>query len=720
MSILPKLKEFWKKEELTVSASGGVFGDIGTSPFYTMIATVVGLIALNIANNGVISESDIIGSVSCILYILLFVHFKYMIIAQKAHHNEAGGVIALAGLIGTKTKNTWLKFMAKWEGATGTSLLISDGVLTPAITLLSAVSGLAAPQAISMFAKTAGVSMKPEEMTLLVSQLESLVLPVAMVLAVVVTGAQLWPRVIGLISGPINIIYFLMIGYFGAKAIVKQPEILWALSPLSVVTFLWSHPFLSLISCVFGKIFLCATGGEACYADREHYGSRAIQKAWYFVSICIALNYMGQGAFALGVIKADAAETLGSINFYYALLPTGLMYVPCFIVSVLAAINASFALFPANHSNLDQAIAQGLGPKIKMYERNSLHKGQKCSPLFLLFLLSLILSVMWYFKTDTALQAAYGIGIVITMLFTDKLLLIWSIIIANWKKPVAIIVFGIFIVIDGIFFFSNISIDKIMNGGWVTLLLTISCLIPMIIWSNLRQITLKALRNAGEKKFIELKDFILSKTIVRVNGTCIFMKRRDDDFVPRTFLRQLEVQKNVFLDQKDVGNLVLKELNIILCVKTSETNAFVHHLKRVKSIQKFVHQGVTIARITVELGFCERFEHINEIVGAIIKDDMSLAFEVDSKDTKFYFSSEYVYDSRKNLFTKFIATTYNIMNKLQHYSEFGIDRNNIEFRKIYVDLAPKEYRIAEKERIKRMIFKIVNEPNEPCEEIHTH
>ena len=430
---------------------GIVFGDIGTSPLYVMKA-ITGV------NPGYDSDY-IIGAVSCIIWTLtLQTTLKYVIIALQADNKGEGGILALYSLL-KKIKHKWLFVPA----IIGASTLIADGVITPAVTVTSAIEGL---EKISE-----GIPVIP--IVLLIISLIFIIQPFG-------TGS------IGKFFGPFMMAWFLMLGILGVYHIVDGTSIFRAFNPYYAFNLLIHHPAWFLI---LGAVFLCTTGAEALYSDLGHCGKRNITISWGFVKVMLILNYLGQGAWLLN----HEGHYIKGINPFYAIMPDWFLIIGIFM-STGAAIIASQALLSGSFTIFSEAINLNFWPRIKIKYPGT-HKGQLYIPLVNIFLYIGCIITVLLFRSSSNMEAAYGLAITLTMLTTTLLLGFWMKY-NGIKTWISITFMAVFVLIEGVFLISNAA--KFMHGGWYTMLLAAIIFAIMFVWQKATKI-----RN----KFIEYRKF---------------------------------------------------------------------------------------------------------------------------------------------------------------------------------------------------------------------
>ena len=416
---------------------GIVFGDIGTSPLYVMKAIVR-------AGNPVNAEY-IIGAVSCIIWTLtLQTTVKYVLIALRADNKGEGGILALYALIRRHSRK-WFYFLA----IIGASTLIADGVITPSITVLSAIEGLK------------------------VYEPETPVVPIALCIVTVLFFIQQFgTNMIGKLFGPLMLLWFSMLGVLGAMHIGDYIPILQACNPLHAIRLLTSNPEWFLI---LGAVFLCTTGAEALYSDLGHCGINNIRTSWAFVKVMLILNYLGQGAW----IIAHVNNLTSGLNPFYAIMPHGMLFFGI-VMATIAAIIASQALISGSFTIFSEAMNLKFWPRQKIKYPTDV-KGQLYIPFVNMSLFILCVIVILFFQSSERMEAAYGLSITITMLMTTFLLSAYLTIrrVNRWLTLLFLIVF---VGLESIFFVANMA--KFMNGGWVTMLLASVMIAIMYVWYN--------------------------------------------------------------------------------------------------------------------------------------------------------------------------------------------------------------------------------------------
>lgn len=420
---------------------GIVFGDLGTSPLYVMKAIVS-------AAGGTPNANYIIGALSCIIWTLTIqTTLKYVLITLRADNNGEGGIFSLFALMRKKVK--WAYVIAIVGGCT----LLADGIITPSITVTSAIEGLR-----------------------IISPNISVIPIVIMILIGLFMVQQFGTVFLGKSFGPIMFIWFLMLGLLGFSHIWDFPEIFIAFNPVRAIMFLIETPSAFL---VLGAVFLCTTGAEALYSDLGHCGYNNIKISWIYVKSMLILNYLGQGAWII-----SHPDLVNSNNPFYAIMPQWFL-IPGIIIATFAAVIASQALITGSYTIISEAISLNFWPSIKISYPTQI-KGQMYIPSINWILMVSCILVVFYFQDSSAMEAAYGLSITITMLMTTILLSIYFHYIKQIPIWVSILFLMLFVPIEGTFLFSNMS--KFANGGFVTILIASALFVIMFIWYQGRKI----------------------------------------------------------------------------------------------------------------------------------------------------------------------------------------------------------------------------------------
>jgi len=472
---------------LMLGALGVVYGDIGTSPLYTLQACFSSGIEPN--------HDNVVGILSLITWaLILIISVKYMVFVLRADNHGEGGILSLMALAQSKVeKREGLRFATiVILGLFGAALLYSDGIITPAISVLGAVEGLAV------------LDPRFEEYILVIT----LVIIVALFVVQRSGTARL-----GGAFGPIIIVWFLTIGFLGAVAIFREPGVLAAVNPWYGLNFILHHGWSGFI--VLGGVFLAVTGGEALYADMGHFGRRPIRLDWFVLVLpSLLLNYFGQGAL---ILRDPAALS----NPFYALAPRWAL-APLIVLATLAAIIASQAVISGTFSLARQAVLLGYLPRIRVIHTSSSLIGQIYVPSANLALAIGTLAVVIGFRNSTNVGAAYGVAITTTMLFTTLLLYIVERDNWGWPKRLALPFCAVFLIFDLSFF--GAAMLKVAHGGWVPLVLSLLVFVVMFTWQQGRKILASRL---GED-LMTLETFVDNITHgehqpARVPGAAVFM-----------------------------------------------------------------------------------------------------------------------------------------------------------------------------------------------------
>ena len=505
---------------LTVGAVGVVYGDIGTSVLYA-VKEVFG------SGHVPFTHLNVYGVLSIIFWTLtIIVSLKYVALVLRADNHGEGGLVAMLALASQSVKDK-APALRKWMlliGIFGTCLFYGDGVITPAISVLSAVEGL---EVVSHTFKR-------------------MVIPITLVVLFVLFWVQKRGTAgIGRFFGPIMLVWFATIAALGVVHIVGHPEILTALSPHHALQFIWRQPGTAFI--ILGAVVLCVTGGEALYADMGHFGKKPIRVAWFSIVMpCLTLNYFGQGALLL-------AEPEAVKNPFFMMAPDWLT-LPLVGLATMAAVIASQALISGAFSVTKQVIQLGYLPRLQIRHTSTKDKGQIYMPFVNWALFAMIVLAVVLFRSSSNLAAAYGIAVTLDMLITT--VLTFFVIRYGWGYPLwlCVLATGFFFAIDLAFFSSNLL--KLFDGGWFPLLIGGCIFTLMITWKDGRDLLISTLRTSA----IDLKAFLESVLMappVRVEGTAVFMTSQTD-VVPNALLHNLK------------HNKVLHEQNLFVTVRSHE------------------------------------------------------------------------------------------------------------------------------------------------------
>jgi KUP system potassium uptake protein len=504
---------------LTLGSIGVVYGDIGTSPLYAFREAV-----LAAADSGPITREIVLGVLSLILWALaVVVTLKYVLVLLRADNNGEGGTLSLTALASRALgRRTVPVFML---GIIGAAMFYGDSVITPAISVLSAVEGL----------KVVGPG------------LEHYVLPLTGLILLMLFAVQSRGTArIASFFGPVMAVWFLVIGTAGLAHVGDNLSVLAALNPTHGVRFLYYHGHIGLVT--LGFVFLAVTGGEALYADLGHFGRRPIQIAWFgLVLPALVINYFGQGALVLTDPGAVA-------NPFYRLAPVPLL--PALIMLATAAtVIASQAVITGAYSLTRQAVALGLLPRLEIRHTSEAHSGQIYAPRVNAALLVGVLLLVGLFRTSSALASAYGIAVATTMVVDGVLgfVVVWKL--WGWRWWSAALLIAPLVVVDGIFLSANLL--KLFDGAWVPLLLGTAIVLMILSWRRGTRILAQKTRRA-EVPIETLLRSLDKKPPHLVPGTAIFLTK-DPTSAPTALLHNLK------------HNKILHEHNVILTIKTTDT-----------------------------------------------------------------------------------------------------------------------------------------------------
>ncbi|WP_374572968.1 potassium transporter Kup [Phenylobacterium sp.] len=507
---------FWA---LTLGSVGVVFGDIGTSPLYAVRE------ALAHARGGA-SDLAVLGVVSLIFWALvLVVTIKYLVVVMRADNQGEGGTLALMALAqhALGRRSLWVVVL----GVCGAALFYGDGLITPAISVLSAAEGLAA-------APVVGPVLAPY------------VLPAATCILVALFMVQSrGTATVGRFFGPVTLVWFAVLAAMGIAYILKEPRVLMGLSPYYGVRLLISDGWLGLA--ILGSVFLVVTGAEALYADIGHFGKGPIRTAWLAVAFpCLMLNYLGQGALVL-------ADPAAQADPFFRMIPA-FAYWPVLALTTAATVIASQAVITGAFSMTQQAVQLGLLPRLDIRRTSETVSGQIYVPQVNALLMIGVIFLLYMFRNSSNLAAAYGIAVTATMVITVLLAFVvmrrqWG-----WSLPLAIAVAAPLLALDLVFFGANTL--KIAQGGWFPLLLGASLVLVMWTWRTGSE----SLAAKSRRESVPLADLIRTlqaRPPFRVAGTAVFLTS-DPDAAPVALMHNLK------------HNRVLHEQNIILSVVTSD------------------------------------------------------------------------------------------------------------------------------------------------------
>jgi KUP system potassium uptake protein len=489
---------------LIIGAIGVVFGDIGTSPLYALKVAV----EASLESGSYSLEPAVLGILSLITWSLtIVVTLKYVMIIMRADNHGEGGVFALTALVmsklGSHHSGRWIAIVA---GTLGASLFFGDSMITPAISVLSAVEGL----------------------NIIAPSLQPYVIPIALALISALFAVERFGTgKVGVVFGPIMVIWFAVLGLFGLAEIIQNPRVFEALNPLVGVNFIFAHKTVAIA--ILGAVVLSVTGGEALYADMGHFGLDPIRRAWIFLVFpALLLNYFGQGAL---LIRDPSAID----NPFYRLAPEWAL-VPLLLLAFMATIIASQAVISGAFSIANQAVQLGYIPRIRIRHTSADEIGQVyVSKVNIVLYIGVVMLVI-IFKSSEHLASAYGISVTGAMAIDTILAAYCMIAIRGWNKLIFIPIFSLLFSIDTMFLSANMF--KFFDGGWLPVVVALATLFIMIAWIRGRD----RLLAARWKDAVPLNEFLAKlspESTQRVKGTAIFMVPHDD-IVPMALLHNLK------------------------------------------------------------------------------------------------------------------------------------------------------------------------------------
>jgi KUP system potassium uptake protein len=470
---------------------GIIFGDIGTSPLYTF-QTIL-------KEGGAATEELVLGAISCVFWTLtLQTTFKYILITLQADNKGEGGIFSLYALVRRYGKKLMFPAMI------GAGTLLADGIITPPISVTSAIEGLNGVKGLE------GMIIPGNNLVM------GLVLTILILLFIF---QRFGAKVVGWSFGPIMFLWFVMLGGLGLNQIVHYPQIFKALSPVYGIKLLTLHPkgFWLL-----GAVFLCTTGAEALYSDLGHCGRRNIQVSWIFVKTTLVLNYLGQGAWVLLQHK----ENLGDINPFFQIVPHGYL-LPCTILATAATIIASQALISGSFTLISEAISLNFWPKVRVKYPTTV-RGQIYIPSINWILCIGCVLVVLYFKTSENMTAAYGFSITIAMLMTTVLVYYFMRYVKHWPLWLIIVIMCVFITVESSFFITNAV--KILKRLFF-LVFEIGLIFTMYVWYRARKITNRFLSFGNIKEYLPLLDTLSNDEKVQKFAThAIFLTKANNTY----------------------------------------------------------------------------------------------------------------------------------------------------------------------------------------------
>ncbi len=582
-----------------------VYGDIGTSPLYAIQATFTGPHPLPVV------AANILGVLSVMFWtIMLLVSFKYVVIMMRADNNGEGGSLSLLGLVTSLTEQRpRMKWLVTTLGLFAAALFFGDGMITPAISVLSAVEGL----------------------EIISSQFSVYILPVTLI---VLTGLFFIQKggtgIVGIAFGPVMVIWFACLGVLGIMEIVQNPQVLSALNPYYGFQFLKADPRLAFFS--LGAIVLAVTGGEALYTDMGHFGKFPIRLGWFgFVMPALVLNYFGQGALLLH--NPQAID-----NPFYLLAPTWAL-VPLVVLATSATIIASQAVISGAFTVANQCVQMGFLPRMEIRQTSNLARGQIYVPFTNWILYAAVVFLVFTFQSSNNLAAAYGIAVTGTMTIDTLLVAFVMVLLWRWPLLIAIPVISVLLIVDLTYFAANTL--KIPQGGWFPLCVALVSFTVLTTWKRGRKLLFEEVENLTLPLQTILDDV---DNMPRTSGTAVFMTPSGEG-APSAMLHNLK------------HNHVLHERNILLTIVV-EDKPYVTRGNR----YLINDLGKNFYRVKLFYGFMQApdIPYALELCGA-------QALPFDMMTTSFFVSRALIVSSPKHGMAKwrerlFVALSRNAMN----------------------------------------------------------
>jgi KUP system potassium uptake protein len=533
---------------LAVGAIGVVFGDIGTSPLYSFKETFVGHHLMKV------DQLHVFGVLSIVFWtMILIVTLKYLFLILRADNKGEGGSLALLALVSRRLSDRRWTYLMSVFGLTATALFFGDAMITPAVSVLSAVEGL----------------------TVVQPGLDHLVLPISIAILIALFAIQSrGTAAMGKLFGPVMMVYFLTIAVLGVIGIMEAPEILWALNPLHAFRFFADDPLMAYLA--LGSIVLAVTGAEALYADMGHFGRPAIMAAWLFLAFpCLLLNYLGQAAMIM-----HRPETV--VNPFFLLAPEALR-LPLVLLATMATVIASQAVISGAFSVSQQAVQLGYLPRIRIRHTSASAAGQIYVPLVNWTLLLLVIMLVLGFRSSGNLASAYGIANTGTMFITSCMFGVLVFQVWRWPPLVAGFFTLLFLTIDGAYFTSNMT--KIPDGGWFPLLGASITFTMLSTWSTGRRIMRERLAEDSMPFDIFLGS--VCQKVRRVAGTSVFLASNAEG-IPPALLHNLK------------HNHILHDRVVVLTVETQN----VPHVPPEKR-REVEDLGYGFYRMIIRIGFMD-------------------------------------------------------------------------------------------------------------------
>ncbi|KHN68050.1 potassium transporter Kup [Acinetobacter calcoaceticus] len=530
-----------------LAALGVVFGDIGTSPLYALKES------FHAAHGLGIKPENVLGILSIIFWcLMLIISIKYVAIVMRADNNGEGGIMALLALNLRKAKiadNKKIYMIA--IGFIGASLFFGDGIITPAISVLSAVEGL----------------------SIATDVFDPFIMPIAITIIIALFLVQKHGTAfVGKFFGPITMVWFLSLGMLGLHSVIQTPVVLGMFSPHWAIQFIYHQPLMTFF--VMGAVVLTVTGGEALYADMGHFGPVPIRLAWFFVVLpCLVLNYAGQGALLL----RDPAAIQ---NPFYLLVPQWALY-PMIIMATMATVIASQAVISGVFSLARQAIQLGYLPRLSIKHTSESEEGQIYVPFLNWLLLIAIIILILIFKTSSNLASAYGLAVTLTMLCDTILVAVFIYSAWKWSMPKVLLLIIPFFVLESVLV--GATSLKILSGGWVPLLIGAIAVTILMTWKRGRELTFAKL----EHDTLSLDLFVKSigNSVHWVPGDAVFMTGTPN-VVPHAMLHN--IKHNKVLHQRNIlVTVVIEDVPFVAPEDRISTETLAEHFFRIKIFYGF-------------------------------------------------------------------------------------------------------------------------------------
>jgi KUP system potassium uptake protein len=578
-----------------MGALGVVFGDIGTSPLYAMRE------CLNSAHGVSATHDHVLGILSLIIWSLVtLITIKYISVVMRADNDGEGGMLALlalgfSGEVRGEKSTSRVNYLMVILALLGTSFLFGEGIITPAISVLSAVEGL----------KVAAPGM------------DAYIVPITVLILLVLFSVQSHgTEKMGVLFGPVTLVWFITIGILGLRGISMNPDVLNAFNPWYALKFLIENKLHSAMT--LGGVFLVVTGGEALYADMGHFGRQPIRYAWFAVVMpALLLNYLGQGALVL------ANPSVANIESPFHRLAPEWFSMPLVILGAMAAVIASQALISGAFSLTSQAIQMGFIPRLRIEHTSEQEHGQIYSAPINHAIMVGSIALVLIFKSSSALAAAYGIAVCLTMLITSILLSQIAVRCWHWSVWKSGLICGSFMLIEIAFVSANLT--KVMHGGFVPLVIGAILLFTMLTWKRGRRVLSGKFADMS-LPLDDLVDSFKRHAPVRVRGTAVFLTA-SPVATPGALLHNLK------------HNKILHEKVIVLSLQTRR----VPRVKTEESL-KIIDLGSGIWRVVSSHGFMEQPD-----VPAILKLCGKQDLKCDPNQTSYFLGRETIVPTRKNM-----------------------------------------------------------------------